>query len=503
MADPRKNPLLGAFRSPGPSDPPPGKPDEDKKPAEPPKEVKAPTAPAKPGEVKKPAEPPKDGKEQKPTEGEKKAPEGKAPAAPAKPGEDKKPAEPPKDGKEQKPADGEKKAPEGKAPPAPAKPSEDKKPAEPPKDGKEQKPTEGEKKAPEGKAPAAPAKPGEDKKPTEPPKDGKEQRPAEGEDIPTDLKLEILSTSKMGTETMIPIDLIDDFEGHPFAVKDDKDMEDLVASVKQAGILEPVTIIRNPKKPGRFEMVSGHRRKHAANLAGLTHIRAFVRDMDHDEAIIAMVDSNLKRDKISPMEKARAYQMKSDALKRKAGRRTKEEAAALKAAGIKPKTTDEIIAEQTGESVASVQRTKTLTKLTEPMQKLVDSGDLPVNTAVDIAQMKPAEQDKLADAIEKEGGKVPSGTKAKELKEESKAGTLTDKKIEAAVAPTKREVDPPLKVTLTDEELRPYFPKGATLPDVKRVIFEALDLRKRAIEKQKAKVTAEKGAAKKAPAPAR
>lgn len=429
MADPKKNPLIGAFRSPSPSDPPPDKPDEDKKPAEPPKEVKASTAPTKPREEKKPVEPSKGDKEEKPAEGESKAPEGKAPAAPGKANEGKKPAEPPK--------------------------------------GKE------------------------------------EQKPAEGEEVPVDFKLDILPTNKMGTETMVPVELIDDFEGHPFAVKDDKDMEDLVASVKQAGILEPVTLIRNPKKPGRFEMVSGHRRKHAAKLAGLTHVRAFVREMDHDEAIIAMVDSNLKREKISPMEKARAYQMKSEALRRKAGRRTKEEAAALKAAGIKPKTADELLAEQTGESVATVQRTKTLTKLTEPMQKLVESGDLPVNTAADIAQMKPAEQDKLADAIEKEGGKVPSGTAAKELKEASKKGELTDKKIEAAVAPTKREVDPPLKVTLTDEELRPYFPKGATLPDVKRVIFEALDLRKKAIEKQKAKVAAEKDAAKKAPTPAR
>lgn len=430
MADPKKNPLIGAFRGPAPGEQPPDKPGEDKKPTEPPKEVKAPAASTKPAE------------------GEKKALEVKAPATPAKP-------------------------------------------------------AEGKKKASESKTPTAPAKPGEGKKPVEPPKGGEEKKPAEGEEIPADLKLEILPTNKMGTETMVPLDLIDDFECHPFAVKDDKDMEDLIASVKQAGILEPVTIIRNPKKPGRFEMVSGHRRKHAAKLAGLTHVRAFVREMDHDEAIIAMVDSNLKREKISPMEKARAYQMKSEALRRKAGRRTKEEAAALKAAGIKPKTADELLAEQTGESVATVQRTKTLTKLTEPMQKLVESGDLPVNTAVDIAQMKPEEQDKLADAIEKEGGAVPSGTKAKELKEESKAGTLTDKKIEAAVAPTKREVDPPLKVTLNDEELRPYFPKGGTIPDVKRVIFEALDLRKKAIERQKAKATAEKDPGKKAPAPAR
>lgn len=466
MPDPKKNPLIGSFRTPAPGEPPVDKPGEAKKPTELPKEAKGSTPPAKP------------------VEGEKNVTEGKGPVAP------------------DKPTEGEKKAPEGKAPTVPAKPDEGKKPAEPPKAAKEQKTVEGEKKTPEDKAPTAPEKPSEDKKSTEAPQAEKEVSD-EGEEVPADFKLEILSQSEMGTETNLPIDLIDDMEGHPFFVKDDKDMDDLVASIKQVGILEPVTVIRNPKKRGRFIMVSGHRRKHGAQRAGHTHIRAFVRNMDYDEAIIAMVDSNLKREKISPMEKARAYQMKSEALRRKAGRRTKEEAAALKAAGIKPMTTDEIIAKQTGESVASVQRTKTLTKLTEPMQKLVDSGDLPVNTAADIAQMRPEEQNKLADAIEKEGGKVPSGTKAKELKEESKAGTLTPEKIEASVAPTKREVVPPLKVTLNDEELRPYFPTGATLPDVKRGIFEALDLRKRALERQQAKAREEKEGTKKPPAPAR
>lgn len=449
MPDPKKNPLLGAFRTPAPGDPPVDKPSEDKKPpAEPPKEVKAPAAPAKP------------------TKDEKKPPEGKTPVAPAKADEGKKPTELPK-GKEEKVSVKE------------------------------------EKKPPEGKAPDVLAKSTESEKPAEKPKDNGKGETAENEEIPADLKLEIMP-DKMGTETKVPIELIDDFEGHPFAVKDDKDMEDLVASVKQVGQLEPVTLIRNPKKMGRFIMVSGHRRKHAAKLAGLTHVRAFVRDMDQDEAIITMVDSNLKRDKISPMEKARAYQMKSEALRRKAGRRTKEEAAALKAAGIKPKTADELLAEQTGESVATVQRTKTLVKLTEPMQKLVESGDLPVNTAADIAQMKPEEQNKLADAIEKEGGTVPSGTKAKELKEASKAGTLTEEKIEKSVAPTKREENPPLKITLGEEDLRPYFTdKKVTIPDVKRGIFEALDLRKRAMERQKAKAVEEKEGAKKPPAATR
>ena len=317
--------------------------------------------------------------------------------------------------------------------------------------------------------------------------------------------MEIVPKGKLGQVTMMATSYIDEFEGHPFPVRDDEDMAALVDSIKQVGVLEPATIIRNPKKPGRFEMVAGHRRMHAAKLAGLPEIPVIVRDMDHDEATIYMVDSNLKRDKpLTPMEKARAYTMRADALKRKAGRRSKAEIAALEASGKKPMTADEEIAAQTGESVAQVQRLKTLTKLEKPLQEMVDKKQLPVNTAVDIAQMKPEEQKKLADAIEKEGGTVPSGTKAKQLKEESKAGTLTKEKIEAAVAPTKREVDPPLKVTLNDEELRPFFPKGGTVPDVKRVIFEALTLRKKAIDRQNAKEKEKKeGDKKKPPVPIR
>jgi hypothetical protein len=282
---------------------------------------------------------------------------------------------------------------------------------------------------------------------------------------------------------MMPIDLIDDFEGHPFEVRDDADMKELVASIKQVGLLEPATVIRNERKIGRFEMVAGHRRKHAAKLAGLTHIPVIVRDMDHDEATIYMVDSNLKREKLTPMEKARAYTMKTEALRRKMGRRSKEELAALEAEGKKPMTADQELAAQTGESVATVQRFKTLTKLTPPMQQMVDKGELPVNTAADIAQMKPEEQNALADAIEKEA---------------SRAGTLTPEKIQAAVAPTKREETPPLKLTLNEEDLRPYFPdKRTTVPDAKKAIFEGLTLRNKMIERQAAKAKAEKDAKKK------
>lgn len=412
--------------------------------------------------------------------------------APAAPTDGKKPQEPSKAADPKAKADGT----------APAAPADGKKPQEPPKVTDPKGKTDG----------ATPATPTDGKKPTEPPKstDPKDKTdsaaptkqqgvsaPAQEDEIPPDFSLNIVPSSKLGTVTMMPLDLIDDFEGHPFEVRDDKDMEELVASIKQVGLLEPATIIRNQAKFGRFEMVAGHRRKHAAKLAGLTHIPVIVRDMDHDEATIYMVDSNLKREKLTPMEKARAYTMKTEALRRKMGRKSKEEIAALEAQGKKPLTADQELAAQTGESVATVQRFKTLTKLTPPLQKMVDEGKIPVNTAADIAQMKPKEQDALADAIEKEV-KVPSGTAAKELKEASRAGTLTTEKIQAAVAPTKREESPPLKVTLGEEDLRPYFPdKRTTVPDVKQAIFEGLSLRNKMIEHQKAKAKAEKSVKKK------
>ena len=383
------------------------------------------------------------------------------------------------------------------SPPSPEKPTEGKKPEEPPKATfPKDKPEE-----------ATPSTPAEAKKPEKPvrtptPKveivSGTTWRATTSQDeIPPDFSLTIVPNDKLGTVAMMPIDLIDDFEGHPFEVRDDADMKELVASIKQVGLLEPATVIRNERKIGRFEMVAGHRRKHAAKLAGLTHIPVIVRDMDHDEATIYMVDSNLKREKLTPMEKARAYTMKTEALRRKMGRRSKEELAALEAEGKKPMTADQELAAQTGESVATVQRFKTLTKLTPPMQQMVDKGELPVNTAADIAQMKPEEQNALADAIEKEA-KVPSGTAAKELKEASRAGTLTPEKIQAAVAPTKREESPPLKLTLNEEDLRPYFPdKRTTVPDAKKAIFEGLTLRNKMIERQAAKAKAEKDAKKK------
>ncbi len=315
-----------------------------------------------------------------------------------------------------------------------------------------------------------------------------EATPTQEMEIPKDFKMPINQKANESV-TNLPLHEIKSFEGHPFSVKDDKDMQELVESVKRFGILEPVVVI--PCKEYGYEMVSGHRRLRACQLAGINKIPVIVRNLDRDEAIISMVDANLKRENITPMEKARAYEMKLAAMKRKAGRRSKAEAAK----GEKPAHAIDELSKQTGESRPTIQRIVRLNKLEPELQKMVDKKELPVNTAADISYLKKEEQKALAEAIQKEA-KVPSGTQAAELKKASQAGTLTQEQINKTVAPTKRDENPPLKVTFSDDELRAYFPeKGVTVPDVKRAVFEGLDLRKRVLERQKAKVQQDKDTA--------
>ena len=317
------------------------------------------------------------------------------------------------------------------------------------------------------------------------------------EEIPDDFKLPITKEGQSDIVTTLKVDDI-----HPFDVKDDKDMLDLVDSVKKFGVLEPAVVI--PRKEGGYEMVSGHRRQMACRRAGIQTMPVIVRQLDRDEAIIVMVDSNLKRESVSVMEKARAYSMKLGAMKRKAGRRSKEEIIG----GEKPMRADEQLAQQTGESRSNIQKIVRLNNLTPELQKMVEEKKLPVHTAADLSYLKKEEQSAVADAIQKED-KVPSGTQAVELKKASQAGTLTKEKIEKTVAPTKREETPVLKITLGEEDLRPYFPDArTTIPDVKRGVLEALDIRKKVIERQKAKAQAQAqpekdGKGKKSPSPAR
>ena len=565
MSNEKKNPLIGAFRTPVAGAPPTSappipaketkppilspaavKPGEVKKPAEPAKDDKAvkadkpaeaPVTPAKPDEVKKSAEPAKDDKATK---------DGKpavAPVAPAKADEVKKPIEPAKDDKAvkaDKPA---------AAPITPAKPDEVKKTVEPVKDDKAVKDSK------PAAAPVAPAKPDETKKPAEPAKDDKavkadksaavsaastkptevkkpdepavpqkspEQskdaaaatRTADGPkgsavtkvfedrlDAPAEadfFKLPVPNEGEIYSMAVHPA-YLKDFLDHPFTVnRETQDYKDLFESIKNYGIREPV--LCRPGRNGGLEIISGHRR-HDIGAQLNYPIPVLIERVDEDDAQIQCVDGNLHRKDIPISELARAAQMKMDALKRKAGRRSKADILAGKAP---MKRSDEQVGEDLGMSRASVQRLMRVNQLEEPLKKMVDKKELPLDTAEQISHMKPAEQKTLVDAIEKEGGKVPSKTEATKLKEESRAGTLTSQKIERSVAPTKREVNPPLKVTFQDDELRPYFPdEGTTVATVKRTMFEALDLRKRAIERQKARDAEKSGTAKKPPAPAR
>ena len=496
----------------------PAKPDEVKKPAEPAKDDKAvkvdkpaaaPVTPAKPAEVKKPAEPAKDdtvAKDAKPAV---------TPVTPVKPDEVKKPAEPAKDDKAAK--DGKPVA----APVTPAKPDEVKKSAKPAKDDKAAKDSES------ADAPVAPVKPTEVKKPDEPakaavtqkspeqPKDATTAtRTADGPkgsavtkvfedrlDAPAEadfFKLPIPNEGEIYSMAVHPA-YLKDFLDHPFTVnRETQDYKDLFESIKNYGIREPV--LCRPGRNGGLEIISGHRR-HDIGAQLNYPIPVLIERVDEDDAQIQCVDGNLHRKDIPISELARAAQMKMDALKRKAGRRSKADILAGKAP---MKRSDEQVGEDLGMSRASVQRLMRVNQLEEPLKKMVDKKELPLDTAEQISHMKPAEQKTLVDAIEKEGGKVPSKTEATKLKEESRAGTLTPQKIERSVAPTKREVNPPLKVTFQDDELRPYFPdEGTTVATVKRTMFEALDLRKRAIERQKARDAEKSGTAKKPPAPAR
>ena len=482
----------------------PAKPDEAKKSAEPAKDDKAvkdgkpaaaPVAPAKADEVKKPTEPAKDDKAVK---------DGKpaaAPVAPAKADEVKKPAEPAKDDKATK--DGKSAA----APPTPVKPDEGKKPVEPAKNGKavkESKPAATPAPPDEGKKSAEPTKAAEPQKPTEQPKEAAAAtRTADGPkgsavtkvfedrlDAPAEadfFKLPIPNEGEIYSMAVHPA-YLKDFLDHPFTVnRETQDYKDLFESIKNYGIREPV--LCRPGRNGGLEIISGHRRHDIGTQLNYP-IPVLIERVDEDDAQIQCVDGNLHRKDIPISELARAAQMKMDALKRKAGRRSKADILA----GKEPmKRSDEQVGEDLGMSRASVQRLMRVNQLEEPLKKMVDKKELPLDTAEQISHMKPTEQKTLADAIEKEGGKVPSKTEAVKLKEESRAGTLTTQKIEKSVAPTKREIDPPLKVTFQDDELRPYFPdKGTTVATVKRTMFEAMDLRKKALERQKMKMQTEK-----------
>ena len=264
----------------------------------------------------------------------------------------------------------------------------------------------------------------------------------------------------------VPLSELHAFEGHPFRVVDDEEMQKVVDSVKEFGILTP--LIARPDPYGGYEIISGHRRLHASELAGLESVPVIVREMDDDEAIICMVDANLQRENILPSERAWAYRMKLDAMKHQ-GKRTDLTSGQI---GQKLKTSAEIVAAQAGESYKQLQRYIRLTELQPELLDMVDSKKLAFNPAVELSYLKPDEQKDFLEAMDA-AQTTPSLSQAQRIKKLSQAGMCTlDAMCEVMNEEKKDDLS---KVTISHEVLRKYFPRSYTPKQMEAQIIKLLD----------------------------
>ncbi|MCB5393694.1 ParB/RepB/Spo0J family partition protein [Longicatena caecimuris] len=262
---------------------------------------------------------------------------------------------------------------------------------------------------------------------------------------------------------------ISDFPNHPFKVKQDEAMAEMVDSVRKYGVLVPALV--RPKEDGGYEMVAGHRRKFAAALAELTEIPCIVRNLTDDEATIIMVDSNLQRETILPSEKAFAYKMKLDAMKRQGQRSDLTSATKLqKSAG---KTSREILAEQAGESHEQIRKYIRLTLLIPELLQMVDDGKIAFSPAVEFSYLKEQEQRSLLDTMELEDC-TPSVAQAKKLKQFSQDGKLTDEVILSIMQEEKPNQKEQFK--MPKERISKYFAPGTPAQKIEDTIVKALEL---------------------------
>lgn len=264
----------------------------------------------------------------------------------------------------------------------------------------------------------------------------------------------------------IPITEIDGFPEHPFHVDMDDAMREMVESVKRFGVLSPA--VTRQKEDGRYELISGHRRKKACELAGIEKMPVIVRNMDRNEAIIFMVDSNLQRERLLPSEKAFSYKMKLDAMKRQ-GARTDLTSVPM----AQKLTSRELLAEKSGESQDQVRRYIRLTELTPDLLKMVDEGKIAFRPAVELSYLSKEEQASLLMTMESEVC-TPSLAQAIKIKKFSQEGRLNDDVILSILSeekPNQKEV-----YKLPKERLDKYFPKGTPPEKIEEIIFKALEL---------------------------
>ena len=275
--------------------------------------------------------------------------------------------------------------------------------------------------------------------------------------------------TKQSVETVhiIPLDRIDDFPDHPFQVKNDEGMEQLVRSIEMNGVLTPVVV--RQKEGGRYELISGHRRKYACGILGVTQIPVIVRELSRDDAIIEMVDSNLQREHILPSEKAKAYKMKMDAMKRQ-GKRTDLTSTPV-AGKLKERETATIIGEAAGESGDQVRRYVRLNELTPELLEFVDEGKIGMRPAVELSYLQEEEMRDLVDYIDTEGT-FPSHAQTIRMRALSKEGKLGTEAINTIMNEEKPNQKARIKIPM--EKIEKYFPAGTSEQKMEETIIKAL-----------------------------
>ena len=268
--------------------------------------------------------------------------------------------------------------------------------------------------------------------------------------------------------TEVPLSELHPFVGHPFEVRDDADMQKLVDSVRENGVLTNLTVRRRTE--GGYEIISGHRRFHAAQRAGLDKVKVQVRDIDDDQAIIDMVDSNIQREHISPMEKAKAYAMKLNAIKHQ-GSRTD-----LTSGQVVQKLSVERVADEANENYKTVQRYIRLTNLVPPLLQMVDDGRIAFSPAVELSYLTKEEQAELWDLIGQEDA-TPSLSQAIRMKQLSREAKLTPEVLYAIL--TEEKPNQKEQVRIKTESLRKYFPRNYSAQQMEREILKLLETRYR------------------------
>lgn len=277
--------------------------------------------------------------------------------------------------------------------------------------------------------------------------------------------------AKLEKIQILPLSELHPFEGHPFQVRDDEEMDKMVDSVKEYGVMTPAIV--RPRRDGGYEIVAGHRRCHASQRAGVDTMPCIVRDMDDDTAIILMVDSNCQREHILPSEKAKAYEMKLNAIKRQ-GQRSDLTSGQL-GQKLSHGVSVEQVADDAGTSIKQVQRFIRLNKLTPDLMQLVDDGRLKTTPAVELSYLTPEEQEEFLSYMEEEGC-TPSLSQAQKLKAASKESVLTKDKIHgimSARSPSVKPREPQLTIAVSKVER--YFAKGFTSDQMQNLIVKLLE----------------------------